>query len=201
MRDHKIIGLTGISGSGKSTVSKIFAENGCAVIDADVIAREVLDKNSICQKLIQIYYGDDIIDSIGQINRKKLGKTVFSDKQKLALLNSITHPFIISEAFKHIKNYKNMGCKFIIFDAPQRFESKADVICDFIISVTAPYDVCFERIRKRDNLSNDEIKKRLDCQYSDEYFKDKCDYIIDNRSSFRQLKNEILKLLELLKME
>lgn len=193
----KIIGLTGQSGSGKSTVARLLSELNCAIINADELAHGVTKKGSHCLNLIKNYFGEEIITPDGELNRKALGKIVFSDKTKLELLNEITHPFILYEFICRVKEIQKSNFNYIVFDAPQLFESKADALCDIIIGVTAPYQLRLRRIAKRDNLSEDDIRKRFNSQFDEEYFTSHCDYTINNDGDIDKLKSIVLDILNL----
>ena len=135
-----VVGLTGQTGAGKSTVSKVFAANGFAVINADNVARKVVEKGSRCLAEIEDFFGSDVISSDGTLNRKALAAIVFSDKNKLETLNTITYPYITSSILKLIRLHSSKNEKLILLDAPTLFESRADDFCEIIISVLADPD-------------------------------------------------------------
>lgn len=198
MRNYELIGITGTTGSGKSVVCKIFAENGYTVIDADSLARDAVT-NPLVLNLLCKYFGDDILHN-GSLDRRLLGERAFSDKEKTAVLNSITHPFISSLFVSEIKELTNSGVSKIIFDAPQLFESGLDILCDCIIAVTADETIREHRITKRDNISPQLAKKRISVQHTTEFFKKNSDFLIENNSSmenlFEKTKHIINKLRE-----
>ena len=113
-----IVGLTGQTGAGKSTVSKIFAENGFSVINADNIARLVVEKGTKCLNEIIELFGSHILNNDGSLNRKSLADIVFSDKKKLEMLNTITYPYITGEILNQINNFSENGKRLILLDAP-----------------------------------------------------------------------------------
>ncbi|MDE6666257.1 MAG: dephospho-CoA kinase, partial [Ruminococcus sp.] len=129
-----IVGLTGQTGAGKSTVSKVFASNGFAVINADIVARKVVEKGTKCLAEIEEFFGNDVIDHDGNLDRKKLAGIVFSDKAKLETLNTITYPYITGEILRQINEFAERDEKLILLDAPTLFESMADYFCEIIIS-------------------------------------------------------------------
>ena len=104
----KVIGLTGGIASGKSTVSMYLKSKGAVIIDADKIARQIMQKGKPAWNEIILHFGKDILTDKNEIDRKRLGKQVFSDKRKLSLLNSITHPKIINEIEKQLKNFEKI---------------------------------------------------------------------------------------------
>jgi dephospho-CoA kinase len=182
-----IIGLTGQSGAGKTTVSKVFSEKGFASINADKIAREIMVKDSPCLKELTECFGEDILLESGELDRRKLAGIVFTDEEKLHQLNAISYPYITSEILKQIKEYAHSGEKFVLLDAPTLFESRADDFCDLIISVTAPEDIRAQRIAKRDGIPEESIKERFSSQHSEKFFVDHSDFIIKNNKSVDDL--------------
>ncbi len=196
MKKSIIIGLTGQTGSGKSTVCSFALSKGAAVINADSVAREVVQKGSRCLAQLAEAFGGDIIKSSGELDRKLLAKRAFSDKEKTGLLNSITHPFIIKSTAEKAEELRNQGYQIIVFDAPQLFESGADKICDVIVTVTAPEEIRLERIIRRDGLAPEEARLRMNAQLDEEYFRENSDYLIDGSKSIDEVKQEIGIVLE-----
>ncbi|MDE7097577.1 MAG: dephospho-CoA kinase, partial [Ruminococcus sp.] len=148
-----VIGLTGQTGAGKSTVSRVFAENGYAIINADHISRKVVEKGSECLKEITEIFGLNILNPDETLNRKELAKIVFVDKTKLEMLNSIIYPYITTEIISQIKHFSENGKKLILLDAPTLFESHSDDFCEIIISVVAEPETRKKRIIQRDNIT------------------------------------------------
>lgn len=196
MEKSIIIGLTGQTGAGKSTVCSLALGKGAAVINADSIAREVVQSGSRCLSQLAAAFGEDIIKSSGELDRRLLAKRAFSDKEKTELLNSITHPYIIRNTKEKAEKLKAQGYSMIIFDAPQLFESGADLICDVIISVTAPEKLRLERIILRDGLSLEEAGLRMKAQHDEEFFREKSDYIIDGSESLDNVKKTVGEVLD-----
>lgn len=178
-----VVGLTGQTGAGKSTVSNIFASNGFAVINADIVARQVVEKGSKCLAEIEEFFGKDVIDGDGNLDRKKLAGIVFSDKAKLETLNTITYPYITGEILRQINEFVEHDRKLILLDAPTLFESRADDFCEIIISVLADADIREKRIIQRDGLTSEQARKRMDSQLDEEFFSTHSDYIIHNNSN------------------
>jgi|Cm1ome_4_1110797.scaffolds.fasta_scaffold08263_2 dephospho-CoA kinase len=175
-----VVGLTGQTGAGKTTISKIFSDNGYMVIDADKVARKVVEKGSNCLYEIEELFGREVLNADGTLDRKALAAIVFTDKTKLETLNTIMHPYITKEILRMIKENSNRGVKLILLDAPTLFESHADDFCEIIISVLADENVREQRIIARDNISHEQARQRMDSQYSDEFFMSHSDYIIRN---------------------
>lgn len=187
-----VVGLTGQTGAGKSTVSKTFAENGFALINADRIARLVVDKGSDCLAEIADIFGEAVILQDGALNRKALADVVFSDRGKLEILNSITYPYITGEILKQIREHSVNGEKLILLDAPTLFESRADDFCELVISVVADDSLREKRIMERDGLTSERARKRMNSQLDESYFISNSDYIITNNSSIETV-SEISK--------
>jgi len=182
-----VVGLTGQTGAGKSTVSKTFAANGFAVIDADHIARVVVEKGTKCLAEIQDVFGNAVIKPDGSLDRKALASVVFSDKRKLEILNSITYPYITGEILKEIRWYSSHGEKLILLDAPTLFESRSDDFCELIISVVADESLREGRIVERDGLTSEQARKRMSSQLDEDFFVKHSDFIITNNNAICNL--------------
>ncbi|MDE6779938.1 MAG: dephospho-CoA kinase [Ruminococcus sp.] len=178
-----VVGLTGQTGAGKSTISRIFAENGFSIINADIVARQVMEKSSPCLAEVAETFGRDILNADGSLDRKKLAGLVFTDKTKLETLNTITYPYITREILRQINVLSGTGKNFILLDAPTLFESRADDFCEIIISVLADAEVRRQRIIKRDGLTLEQAQNRMNSQLSEEFFISHSDYTINNNGS------------------
>jgi len=179
----RVIGLTGQSGAGKTTVSRVFSQNGFAVIDADIISREVTEKGQPCLTELSEAFGSDIINPDGTLNRKRLGSIVFSDREKLRQLNGIIYPYIIYRIISRIDELSEEGKELILLDAPTLFEANADDLCDLIISVTADESIRMSRIIARDSITPEAAKKRFESQYSEHFFVNHSDFVIINNKT------------------
>lgn len=189
-----IIGLTGQSGAGKSTVSCLFERDGFYIINADKVSRNVTSTPEVLS-LLKENFGDNIILETGGLNRRALASIVFTNKEKLQLLNSLLFPIITKEIEKMIDETDK---EFVLLDAPQLFESGADKICDKIISVIAPRDMLIERAVERDDISYEEAENRLKSQYSQKFFIDNSNYIIENKTTISDLiDNTLVKIKEI----
>ncbi len=185
-RPH-IIGLTGQSGGGKSTVSGVFAGRGFEVIDADKVAREVVVRGSPCLKELSGAFGHEIILPDGLLDRKRLGAIVFSDRERLRQLDGIMYPYIISRITLKIDSLRESGARFILLDAPTLFEAGADGLCEVIVSVTAREEIRLARITERDGITEEMAKKRFSSQLSEEFFTAHSDHVIENNGSREEL--------------
>lgn len=191
----KIIGVTGGIGSGKSTVSNMFRQFGAEIIDADEISRNVTKKNGSAFSEIVEIFGEEILSEDGEINRKKLGQIVFSDKNKLAVLNEITHKYIFIEMGKKIKESK---ADIVILDVPLLFSNDFKIKYDYSVGVTANVSERIKRVKSRDGLTEDEILSRINNQISDKELEEKADFIIENNDYNKTLKSveQILKIVK-----
>lgn len=188
MTQHTIVvGLTGQTGAGKSTVSKIFVEHGFMLIDADKISHEVMEAGTPCLNEVFDYFGDSVRNPDNSLNRKALAKIVFTDKRKLESLNSICYPFITEAIFQKINQFAEQQCHFILLDAPTLFESRASDFCDMIISVVANPELRRSRIMARDNMTEEAASERMNAQLDEEFFIQHSDYVIHNNGNLGQL--------------
>lgn len=191
------LGLTGKTGAGKTTVASYLKENGCYIIDGDVIARQITEKGSEVLPVLQKAFGEDILDEDGELIRKKLAERAFSSKDNTALLNSITHPVIKQRCSDEMKKAENLGYKTALIDAAALLDSDCKDLCQKMIVVTAPEEIRLERILQRDAITNEQALSRIKAQKSDEYYFSHADIIIRNYPPYN-LQDEFLKLKELI---
>lgn len=187
-----IIGLTGQSGAGKSTVSEILVQKGFYVIDCDKIAREVTKNGSSVVLKLAERFGSDILFDDNSLNRKKLAEKAFSSKENTKALNEITHPAIIGKISESIKENKD---EVIVLDAPTLFESGANMLCDKILCILADENVRIDRIIKRDNITREQAIARVSAQKNDEFFINNCDAVIYNNTETEKLKVQLNSFL------
>jgi dephospho-CoA kinase len=170
------IGITGGIGSGKSTVAAIFSSLGVPVYYADDAAKNLMNSDIELQNKIMAAFGKEVYKK-NQLDRKLLASIVFNDKQKLELLNSLTHPATIADAEKWILT---QTAPYIIKEAALLFESEAYKHLDKIIGVSAPEDLRVQRTMLRDNITADAVRKRMKQQMNEEEKIKRCDYVIYN---------------------
>lgn len=191
-----IIGLTGGIASGKSTVSKLLVEQGALLVDADQVARLVVEPGQAAYEQIIAQFGQVVLNDDGTINRQELGKIVFSDKAKLKQLESITHPAIRSymlSQFTYLqKTYPN---KIIIADIPLLFETKQEHLYEGVIVVYVDPNTQLSRLMERNNLTEAEAKQRMALQMSLEEKKDRATWVIDNSGTLEQTKAQIMSFM------
>ena len=182
-----VIGLTGQTGAGKSTVSKVFVQNGFRLIDADAISRHVVARGSHCLADLQECFTDAILTPDGELDRKVMASIAFSDHRKLEMLNTIMYPYIVGEILRMIHRFSQQNHKLILLDAPTLFESRADDFCDLIISVVAKPELRMQRIMERDHISEKAAQQRMEMQLTEEFFRLHSGTVLENNSSFSEL--------------
>lgn len=192
-----ILGLTGGIASGKSTVSAYLAQKGALIVDADLIARQVVAKKSSGLKQIVAKFGEEILTASGELDRKKLGKLVFSNKELLKALTDITGPLIRAEILREIQAAKKAQVKLVVLDIPLLFETGYQTLCDKVMVVTIPSKLQLERVMKRDNLSAAEARKRIANQLPASKRNELADVLIDNSKSVAETYQQVLKWLKI----
>ncbi len=191
----KILGLTGGSGTGKSAACTAFARLGCGVIDADATYRTLCDTCEPMLKEIQNVFGD-VFYTDGKLDRKKLGAIVFADAQKLQQLNAITHPYIRQAARDAFAAYSKRGCLLCIYDAPVLFEGQMETLCDKTCAVLAARNTRIARIVARDAITEEYAALRIDAQKDDAFYRERCDYIVQNDADLDTLYTQVRKIYE-----
>lgn len=176
----KIIGLTGLTGAGKSTVAQKLMAYGCYHIDADKVAREVINNNENVKNKLKERFGSDVINADGTTNRPLLASRAFANEESTNALNSITHPAVIEEIKSIIKDMEEVGYRGVIIDAIALFESGLDALCDFNVTVIAPKEIRLERIMKRDNITEEKALERINAQKDESFFTSKADFVLWN---------------------
>ena len=195
----KIIGITGGISTGKSTASKIIQKKGFAVIDADLIARKVVEVGKPAYKELIKYFGEGILREDGSIDRKKLGDTVFNDVRLLNKLNSILHPYIYEEMKLEMEKY--CGRDGLVFlDIPLLYEKYHElndngIIFDEVWLVYADEEVQLKRLMERNNLNKEEAMARIRAQLPLEEKKRIATRLIDNNKDINYLKKQVEELL------
>ncbi|NLX62381.1 MAG: dephospho-CoA kinase [Tissierellia bacterium] len=196
---QKIIGLTGGIASGKSTVSDIIKSIGYKVIDADIISREVVEKDKEAYLEVVKYFGEDILDESGNINRKKLGSIIFNNPLEREKLNSILHPYILDSIKEQIKKDKESTLIFV--DIPLLIEVLDDIKLkgikfDEIWLVYVDEKTQLERLMKRDNITEEEAIKRIRAQMPMEIKVKYATRLINNTGTKDYLESQVKRMLE-----
>ena len=191
-----IIGLTGQTGAGKSTVRDIFKEKGAAVIDADSVTHDITDNDLDCIYDIVSRFSCLVLNEKGKINRKALGRRVFSDPKELAALNKIIFPYILKAIEHKVLGYISKGAETVIIDGATVIESGCGKMCDVLISVVAEEETRITRIIKRDGITKADAERRVSSQKPEEFYTENSDYVIRNDSTPAELERNVNSVLK-----
>lgn len=189
-----ILGITGPTGAGKTTVSKLFREKGIKVVDGDILARKIVEPDKPALKELKDAFGEDIKNTDGTLNRKKTAELVFSDPEKLSVLNQITHRYITEEFFKIASAYDG---DIIGFDGAAILDSDVKDICDKILSVVADEEIRLKRIILRDNLTLDEARLRISGQKNNQFYIENSDFLVYNNGE--DIEEDVNSIIEKLR--
>ena len=190
-----VIGLTGPTGSGKGCIAELFASYGLPVIDADAVYHELLVPPSKCLSELTVRFGGTILAEDGTLNRRALGRIVFSNPEALQALNSIAHKHVMAEIRTRLERLRREDTRAAVLDAPQLFEAGADRDCNVIVSVLADKALRLERIMRRDSIDAEIACKRIEAQKSDLFFRTHSDYVIENNDSADRLHPKVRQIL------
>ncbi|WP_413308338.1 dephospho-CoA kinase [Bacillus sp. 1P10SD] len=190
-----VIGLTGGIASGKSTVSTMFKEMNIPVVDADVEARLAVKKGEAAYFQIIDTFGKDILLEDGEIDRQKLGSIIFHQEEKRRLLNEIVHPQVRKRMMGQVEAARQSGAEVIVLDIPLLFESKLTYMVEKTILVYVDYDIQLERLMKRNNLSADDAKARIQSQMPLNEKIKLADAVIDNNGSIEKTNKQLINVL------
>jgi len=190
-----LVGLTGGIATGKSTVSLDFQSLGCPCVDADLIARQVVEPGAPAYKSIKEHFGHGVFAKNGQLNREKLGHIIFNDSKKRKILNSIMHPAIKKRMLWEVVHYFSEGHQFIILDVPLLFETKQMLpFVSYTIVVKCDEEKQLKRLKERNNLSEEDALSRMRSQMP---LNEKCNlatYVIDNNGDISETKQQVIEI-------
>jgi len=193
---NRVVGLTGGIASGKSTVSKIMAENGAVVIDADAIAHEVVQKSKPAWREIRDHFGLDVLRADEEIDRSRLGDIVFKNPQARSTLEAIVHPRVHDETQRRIRQAGlHTPNAVVVLDVPLLFEVGMDKSLSVIIVVYVPESVQLSRLMKRDGISRESAMDRIQSQMSLEEKKNRATHIIDNSGPISNTRDQVLAMM------
>ncbi|MGG3453781.1 MULTISPECIES: dephospho-CoA kinase [Paenibacillus] len=186
------IGLTGGIATGKSTVSRMLAGLGAAVLDADVIAREIMEPGHPVLAAVRERFGQGVLHPDGTLDRKKLGEIVFSHPEERIALESLTHPAIRSEMKQRLDELEQEDpLRLVVADIPLLYESGLDPLYEEIMVVYVPRELQMSRLIQRDGLSREAAEQRLSAQMDIEVKKERADILIDNSGGLDETKRQI----------
>lgn len=191
-----ILGLTGSIATGKSTVSRLFKEYGFPIVDADVGARAVVEIGTPGLKAVVDFFGVEILQENGELDRAALGKKIFADKEKRTKLNDLLKPYIRQWIAEQKNNAIEAKVPLVILDIPLLYEANYQEMMDEVMVVAVSQDVQLERLMKRDKRTRDEALQRIHSQMSIEEKVSLADCVIDNNGSFLETKEQVLAWLK-----
>lgn len=187
-----ILGITGGSGAGKTEVSNILRQHDIDIIDGDKVSRLIMEPGEPALKETVEVFGDAILDSDGKLKRRELGNIVFSDPQKLKILNKITHKYITQYFLEAVKNSHK---KVVGIDGAALFESGISELCDGIMGVVSEPLIRIERIMKRDGILREQAEARVASQKNNEFYIENCDFLVYNNGNIEQMTEQIEEVL------
>jgi len=190
-----IIGLTGSIASGKSTVAKMITALGLPIVDADIVARDVVEPGAETLTLIAEQFGQDILLEDGTLNRVKLGDIIFHEPAKRKILNDIMHPAIRQEMLRQRDAYLEAGNKHVVMDIPLLFESKLQHYVERIIVVSVSEEVQLRRLMERNHLSEEDALARIRSQLPLSVKEQGADAVIYNNEDLAQTEDQLKKIL------
>ena len=194
----KVIGITGNSGSGKTTATKILKRLCDAeVIDADKVVRELSVPGTKYLDAIKEKFGESVFLEDDTLNRKALAEKIYNSKEDLEVLNGLTFKYVVEEIKFRIEESKS---EIIVLDAPLLFESGLDENCTAVIGLTAPFELKVERIVKRDGISEETAYSRINIQAKDEFYLNKADVVIENNNQ-DELEDKLKEALRILNIK
>ena len=184
-----ILGITGGTGCGKTTLLDCVREKGGLVLDCDAIYHELLTRDNCLLSAIEERFPGTVEN--GQLLRKKLGSIVFADPQALEDLNAITHSAVKDEVIRRLKSKPVLAA----IDAIALFEGELAELCDITVAVTAPTEVRVQRLMARDGITEDYARSRIGAQHKDDWFRQRCDHILENMDTREHFQQKCLAFL------
>lgn len=197
----KIIGITGRSGCGKSSVTNFLSRQGYPCIDADLVAREVLLPGSPCLAQLQTVFGKDIVDENGALHRHLLADRAFSTPEGTQALTQITQPEILRRIGVQLESARESGATLAFVDGAVIVGTPFEKRCDQLVLVTAPYETSVARICARDGIAPEMARRRLDAQTPLDTLRKAASFEIVNDGTAEQLEKKVGALLQTLRRE
>lgn len=192
----KVIGLTGGIASGKSTVTRMLMEAGLPVIDADVVAREVVEPQTRGLSQLVAAFGESILSDDGTLNRQQLGALIFTDDGKRQRVNAILQPIIRQTFEERIEQYRSANTPLLVLDVPLLYEMHYEELCDEVLVVYVHERLQIHRLEKRNGYSQEEARQRIQSQLSLEEKKRRADVVFDNTQTLTSLQQQVEQWLE-----
>ncbi len=192
-----VLGLAGGIGAGKSHVALAFARLGWRVFDFDVLTREALASEEVCRTIAQ-WWGPDVLDDDGHVNRMAVGKIVFDDESQRQRLEALIHPMVWRTRAQAIEAAKNAGAPGVIFDAPLLFEAGLEVQCDAVVFVHADEATREARVKSTRGWSREELLRRETAQSPIDEKRGKCRFFVDNSLGAKALDEQIADVIAIM---
>ena len=185
-----ILGITGGTGCGKTTLLNVIAEKGGLILDCDAVYHQLLTRDDRLLQAIEARFPGTVEN--GQLQRKKLGTIVFSDQNALQDLNKITHSAIKEEVLRQLEAQPRLAA----IDAIALFEGGLAELCDTTVAVTAPVEVRVQRLMLRDQISEDYARSRIAAQHDESWFRQHCHHILENDSTQAHFQEKCVAFLK-----
>ena len=184
-----IIGITGGTGCGKTTLLNLIRQQGGLILDCDAIYHQLLRSDTSLLAAIEDRFPGTV--QAGELDRKGLGSIVFADKKALQYLNRITHSAVKAEVLRQLETKPALAA----IDAIGLFEGGLAPLCDVTVAVTAPKEARIARLMARDGISGDYAKKRIAAQHTERWFRARCDYALDNDADLESFRTKCIAFL------
>lgn len=189
-----VIGLTGGIGSGKSAVTALLGELGAAVVDADKVGHQAYQPHTETWQAVVDAFGGDILQPNEEVDRRKLGAIVFSDPKELARLNSIMHPRMYTMLEVQLNEMRESGVEVAVLEAAILIEAKWTPLVDEVWVTVASEDTVVLRVQQRNNLAEEEIRRRIRSQLSNEERAEHASVVIENNAGMQELQDKVKDL-------
>lgn len=186
-----VVGVTGGIGSGKSAATAEFERLSIAVVDADIVSRQVVMPGSPCLQAIEEHFGEELLTETGELNRKALRQRIFSDSEEKAWLNNLLHPAIREEILAQLEQASS---PYVILSAPLLLENNLDKYCQRVLVVDVPEELQLQRTIQRDESPKEEVEAIMKAQLSREARLRKADDILNNEGSIDELRRQVNQL-------
>ena len=190
----KVIGITGGTGSGKTTALNVLLDMGAYVIDCDALYHELLRTSEELLNAIERRFPGVVVN--GALDRKRLGEIVFGSREALSDLNAITHPIVEREMSKAIERERKAGREIFAIDAIALLEGGMTGECDVIVGITAPKEQRIRRVMEREGVSEEYARLRVSAQKDDEYYREKCDAVLCNDGTREEFETKCREYFE-----
>lgn len=194
----KKVGLTGGIGSGKSTVARMLADEGFPVVDADQIAREIMEPGSPVLAQVAEVFGEDLIDDTGALNRAELAKRAFSSTEQTEKLNVLTHPAIRAESNRRFDEAEKAGARAVIYDMPLLVDLGLHHDMDMTVVVDVDVDERVRRLVDKRGLTESDARARIAQQVDDDTRRAAADIVVDNNGPLEALAAQVEKVVRMI---